>query len=66
MRMVIRADVIRQPGPYILVLPAENPLGLGPLYVREPFPRKQKMGFFEAVSGNLGGSIPANQSKEGR
>jgi hypothetical protein len=45
MRMLSRADVIRQPGPYIWVLPAENPLGLGPLYVRKPFLRKGKMEF---------------------
>jgi hypothetical protein len=29
------ADVFRQPGPYMWVLLAESPLGLGSLYVRK-------------------------------
>lgn len=37
MRMTMRADVIRQPAPYMWVQLAESPLGLGPLYVRNPF-----------------------------
>jgi hypothetical protein len=35
--MINRADAMRQPGPYMWVLPAESPLALGPLYVRNPF-----------------------------
>jgi hypothetical protein len=43
MRMQIRADVNRQPGPYMWVQLAESPLGLGQLYVRKPFQCKGKV-----------------------
>jgi hypothetical protein len=53
MRMVNRADAIRQPGPYMWVLRAESPLALGPLYVRSPFQRKEKV----EISGLVGGKL---------
>lgn len=53
MRMVNRADAIRQPGPYMWVLLAESPLGLGPLYVRNLFQCKEKVEISAAVSGKL-------------
>jgi len=37
MRMEKRADAIRQPCTYMWVLPAESPLGLASLYVRNLF-----------------------------
>jgi hypothetical protein len=46
MRMINRVDANRQPGPYMWVLTAESPLGLGPLYVPRPFQCKEKVDFF--------------------
>jgi len=57
MRMTIRADAIRQPGPYMWVQLAESPLGLGPLYVRNPCKRKGKVEIPRQTSGNLSRSI---------
>jgi len=63
MRVLHCADVVRQPGPYIWVLPAENPLGLGSLYVRKPFSRKGKIQIRRKVSGNLSGSVLGKVSR---
>ena len=53
MRMAIRADVNRQPGPYMWVQLAESPLGLGQLYVRKPLQRKRKVEIYGKVGGKL-------------
>jgi hypothetical protein len=53
MRMAIRADVNRQPGPYMWVQLAESPLGLGQLYVRKRLQRKRKVEIYGKVGGKL-------------
>jgi hypothetical protein len=62
MRMAIRADVIRQPGPYMWVQLAESPLGLGQLYVRKPFQCKGKVEIRSGVGGKLRSSILGNSN----
>jgi len=57
MRKVNRTDATRQLGPYMWVLPAESPLGLGPLYVPKPFQRKGKVDIPSNASGNLSCSV---------
>ena len=56
-RKIIRADVTPQPGPDMWVLLAESPLGLGPLYVRNPFQRKGKVEIHRDVGGKLRSSV---------
>jgi hypothetical protein len=57
MRMINRVDVLQQLARYMWVLPAESPLGLGTLYVRNPFERKGKVQIPSNSSGNLSPSV---------
>jgi hypothetical protein len=57
MRSTIRASVIRQPNPYMWVQLAESPLGLGSLYVCNPFQRKGKVGIYGKGGGKPGSSV---------
>jgi hypothetical protein len=47
------------------VLPAESPLALGPLYVRNPFQRKGKVEIHREIGGNLKSPLSGKPEKRG-